>query len=204
MMLSGVGITEEIEKHRLMIDPFNPAAVNPNSYNMRLDKTLLVYKPASLWDRLKGWFRNDPPCLDMARPNTPDEIISIPQTGYTLWPGWFYLGNTMEYTRTDPPWVPAIEGRSSIGRLGLSVHATAGFGDCGFMGTWTLELSVIRPLRIYAGVPICQISYVEASQPIVPYSSDKYQGQRSPRVSQLWKDLFKGTANAVEQTVPPL
>lgn len=191
MMLSGLSIVDEITRGRLSMDPFNPAAVNPNSYNLTLYKTLLVYKPPSLWERFKGWLYDDPPCLDMARPNVPDETIDIPPEGYILWPGWFYLGSTVEYTRTDPPFVPTIEGRSSVGRLGISVHATAGFGDCGFAGTWTLELSVIRPVRIYAGVPICQISYVQATSPIEPYHSDKYQGQRGPRESRLWKDLLK-------------
>ena len=90
----------------------------------------------------------------MARPNG-IEFLKIPKEGLLLQPGTLYLGRTLEYTETHGM-VPMLEGRSSVGRLGLFVHVTAGFGDIGFCGYWTLEMFAVQPVRIYAGVAICQ------------------------------------------------
>lgn len=124
--------------------------------------------------------------LDMAK-EEPTVELKIPPEGLTVFPGILYLGHTEEWTET-PHHVPCVEGRSSVGRLGLSVHVTAGFGDRNFRGDWTLELSVVQPVRVYAGVKICQIFYTETVGANQPYEG-KYQNQRGPKSSQLWREL---------------
>jgi len=124
--------------------------------------------------------------LDMARPNDHYEL-DIPPGGLVLVPGKLYLGSTVEHTETYNL-APFIEGRSSVGRLGMTTHITAGFGDCFFKGSWTLEITVVEPLRVYAGVEVCQIGY----SPLVGEATDyqgKYQGQREPKPSHLWRDF---------------
>lgn len=128
--------------------------------------------------------------LDMKQ-DTPTYELDIPDRGLVLVPGRLYLGHTVEYTETHDC-VPCIEGRSSIGRLGIAIHATAGFGDVGFCGTWTLEISVIEPVRIYPHVGFCQISYDTVEGEIRRYNSEKYQGQRTPKPSGLWRELQTG------------
>ena len=110
--------------------------------------------------------------------------------GYVLEAGRLYLGRTLEYTETHGL-VPMLEGRSSIGRLGLFVHITAGFGDVGFRGFWTLEMICLRPVRIYAGVEICQIFYHTVEGEILEYKSGKYQGNRDIQPSMLYKEFLK-------------
>ena len=141
MILSG----DEIRKHlgaNIVIDPFDETRLNPNSYNLTLHDELMIYEEV---------------VLDMAEPNRMRRI-TIPPEGLVLTPNQLYLGRTVERTETHN-FVPMIEGRSSIGRLGLFVHVTAGFGDVGFCGYWTLEMFAVQPVRIYPGVPICQIFY---------------------------------------------
>ena len=142
MILSGLEIKKQVENKNIIIEPFNEECINPNSYNLRLHNELLVYE-----DHV----------LDMKLPNKTKKII-IPEEGLILEPGKLYLGRTVEYTKTDK-FVPMLEGRSSIGRLGLFIHVTAGFGDIGFSGFWTLEIHCIQPVKIYPGVEICQIYY---------------------------------------------
>ena len=146
--------------------------MNPNSYNLRLHDTLLVYESAT---------------LDMRTENASREL-RIPADGLTLEPHRLYLGRTVEYTATEG-FVPMLEGRSSIGRLGLFVHITAGFGDVGFRGFWTLEMFCVQPITIYAGVQICQIFYHTIEGDYVPYSSGKYQNNRGIQHSLLFKDF---------------
>ena len=102
-----------------------------------------------------------------------------------------YLARTQEMTQTHNL-VPMIEGRSSVGRLGLFVHVTAGFGDVGFCGYWTLEMFAIQPVKIYPGVPICQIFYHEITGEVVEYASDKYQHNHDIQPSLLFKELNPG------------
>ena len=123
---------------------------------------------------------------NMAAPNR-TRRLRIPQEGLVLTPQKLYLGRTAERTETHNL-VPMIEGRSSIGRLGLFVHVTAGFGDVGFCGYWTLEMFAIHPVRIYPGIPICQIFYHEICGPIEEYAS-KYQHNRDIQPSLLFKEL---------------
>lgn len=190
-LLTGKEIHRQVMNGNIKIEPFDPKRLNPNSYNLRLSNKLLVYAvPAwSEWERRRteiGQEKNH--VLDMAKATETCEV-TIPEDGFVLMPGRLYLASTMEYTET-PCHAPYIEGRSSVGRLGLSVHATAGFGDVGFCGDWTLELSVIHPVRVFAGVEICQIAYSTVEGTIVHYAG-RYKGQRGPKASGMWKDFQK-------------
>lgn len=173
MILSGKEIAERQGKE-IIIRPFDPARVNPNSYNLRLHNELLVY---------------DEPVLDMKKHNK-HHAITIPADGLVLEPGKLYLGRTVEYTETHG-YVPMLEGRSSVGRLGLCIHVTAGFGDVGFKGFWTLELFCLQPIRIYPGVEICQIYYHETSSDHEEYVSGKYQNNNGIQPSLLFKDFME-------------
>jgi dCTP deaminase len=172
MILSGKRISDEIQKGNLRIDPFEPKQMGPNSYNLRLHDELAVYE-----DQI----------LDMKRPQKLRRF-TIPEDGLVLQPHHLYLGRTKEYTETRG-FVPMLEGRSSVGRLGLSVHITAGFGDIGFRGFWTLEIYALQPIRVYPGVEICQIFYHEINGPYEEYKSSKYQDAKDIQASQLHKDF---------------
>jgi len=123
----------------------------------------------------------------MKKENTATKII-IPEEGMILQPGKLYLGRTIEYTETDS-FVPMLEGRSSIGRLGLFVHITAGFGDVGFSGYWTLEMFCVQPIKIYPGIQICQIFYHTIQGEYELYKSGKYQKNQGIQPSLLFKDF---------------
>lgn len=173
MILSG----KEIKKNlgdKIKITPFNENQLNPNSYNLCLHQDLLVY------DKYE---------LDMRRENTATRI-SIPEEGLLLEQNKLYLGRTVEFTESEC-FVPMLEGRSSIGRLGLFVHITAGFGDVGFKGFWTLEMFCVQPIRIYAGVEICQIFYHDILGDYDKYESNKYQNNKGIQPSLLHKDFQK-------------
>jgi len=173
MILSG----KEIEKqlgNTIFIDPYNPKQLNPNSYNLRLHNKLLVY------DQLE---------LDMKKENTAHEVI-IPEEGLLLETNRLYLGRTLEFTRTEGL-VPMLEGRSSVGRLGMFIHITAGFGDVGFTGYWTLEIFCVQPIRIYPGIEICQIYYHNINGEYENYKSGKYQNNAGIQPSLLFKDFEK-------------
>lgn len=171
MILSGHEILARLGKD-IVIDPFDKAKLNPNSYNLALHNELIVYEEV---------------VLDMRKPNRVRRI-TIPPEGLVLRPNQLYLGRTAERTETHNL-VPMIEGRSSVGRLGLFVHVTAGFGDVGFCGYWTLEMFAIQPLRIYPGVSICQIIYHDICGSISEYASDKYQNNCDIQPSLLFKEL---------------
>ena len=171
MILSGHQIREQLGTN-IVIDPFVEANLNPNSYNLTLHNELMTYE--EIW-------------LDMAKPNRVRRL-TIPPEGLKLNPNQLYLGRTVERTETHNL-VPMIEGRSSIGRLGLFVHVTAGFGDVGFCGYWTLEMFAVQPVRIYPGVPICQIFYHQICGEITEYQSDKYQHNSDIQPSLLFKEL---------------
>ena len=179
MILSG----QEIERRLgtdIEIDPFDRSRLNPNSYNLSLHNELLVYEEL---------------VLDMARPNR-YRRYTIPPEGIVLAPNQLYLGRTVERTVTHNL-VPMLEGRSSIGRLGLFVHVTAGFGDVGFSGYWTLEMFAVQPIRVYAGVEIGQIFYHTLEGDSLEYGRDglaaaaagKYQNNSDIQPSMLYKDF---------------
>jgi dCTP deaminase len=116
--------------------------------------------------------------------------IEIPPEGLVLYPGILYLGHTVERTKCHGL-VPVLEGRSSVARCGIQVHMTAGFGDNGFDGQWTLEIQVAFPVRIYAGCQIAQISFHPITGRHGPFYEGKYQGQQGPKKSGWWKDNIK-------------
>lgn len=173
MILSGLEIKKRLNRD-IFIDPFTESRLNPNSYNLILHNELVTYK----WDR-----------LDMKRDN-PWETTAIPDTGLQLQPGKLYLGRTSEYTKTCNL-VPMLEGRSSVGRLGLFIHVTAGFGDVGFEGYWTLEIHCVQPIVIYPFVEVCQIYYHTIEGEYEQYASGKYQGNDGIQTSMLYKDFEK-------------
>ncbi len=171
MILSGKEIQSKMGKE-IIIDPFHPGQINPNSYNLKLHNELMVY---------------DQTTLDMKRENTATKI-TIPAEGLLLQPSTLYLGRTVEYTKTDH-YVPMLEGRSSIGRLGMFIHVTAGFGDVGFEGYWTLEIFVIQPLVIYPFIEVCQIYYHNIEGDFDTYKNGKYQKNHDIQPSMLFKDF---------------
>ncbi len=178
MILSGKEIKSKIGRE-IVIEPFDEKRINPNSYNLRLHHELLVYEE---------------PVLDMKQENRIGKLV-IPGEGLVLEPGRLYLGRTMEYTKTEG-YVPMLEGRSSIGRLGLFIHVTAGFGDVGFSGYWTLEIFCIQPIRVYPGVEICQIYYHTIEGEYEKYSSGKYQNNTGVQPSLLYQE-FQGKRRIV-------
>ena len=173
MILSGKEIQRHIGKE-IIIEPFDQSRVNPNSYNLTLHNELLVYENHE---------------LDMKKLN-PTTRITIPEEGLVLEPNRLYLGRTNEFTKTEG-FVPMLEGRSSTGRLGLFIHVTAGFGDVGFAGYWTLEIFCIQPIRIYPNAEICQIYYHSIEGDYEPYKSGKYQNNTDIQPSLMYKDFEK-------------
>lgn len=171
MILSGNEIRARLGSD-IQISDFSEEQLNPNSYNLRLHDELLVYEEI---------------VLDMKRPNR-FRRVTIPPEGLVLQPGQMYLGRTIEYTETRNL-VPMLEGRSSIGRLGMFVHVTAGFGDVGFCGYWTLEMIAIQPIRIYPGVQVCQIFYHTVEGAITEYEQGKYQRNTDIQPSLLFREL---------------
>ena len=177
MILTDLKILDEMEKGTIVISPFDRKYLGTNSYDVHLAKHLAVY-------------RND--ILD-ARVHNEIEHFQIPPDGLILLPHRLYLGVTEEYTETHAH-VPFLEGKSSIGRLGIDIHATAGKGDIGFCNTWTLEISVRQPVRVYQGMPIGQLIYFEVTGSIgTPYGvkpNAKYnQRTDKPVESMMWKNF---------------
>jgi dCTP deaminase len=177
MILTDKKILEAIEAREIVIEPFRRECLGTNSYDVHLGKYLAVYR-----DRV----------LD-AKKHNPIESLEISEAGFLLQPGTLYLGVTEEYTETHAT-VPFLEGKSSIGRLGIDIHATAGKGDVGFSNHWTLEISCVQPVRVYAGMPIGQLIYFAIEGGIENYYNRKPNAkynQRSdkPMESMMWKNF---------------
>jgi dCTP deaminase len=177
MILSDKRILEEMKRGTIVIKPFNRRYLGSNSYDVHLGEWLAMYNEET---------------LDCKKHNKA-HYFKIPKEGMILAPGKLYLGVTKEYTESHAH-VPFLEGKSSIGRLGIDIHATAGKGDVGFCNTWTLEISVKQPVRIYAGMPIGQLIYFEISGDVeVLYSKKKtakYKRQtEKPVESMMWKNF---------------
>jgi len=177
MILSDSKILEEIKKENIIIKPFNPEALGSNSYDVHLSRFLAVYE-----DEI----------LD-AKKHNKIKHFEIPEEGFLLKPGELYLGSTLEYTEAQKH-LMILDGKSSIGRLGIDIHATAGIGDVGFGGHWTLEISVTKPVKIYSGMAIGQIIFYlvdgEVAQPYNKKKSAKYSGQEGkPKESMMWKNF---------------
>lgn len=178
MILTDNQILEEIKKGTIKIEPYQKECLGTNSYDVHLGKYLATYKDD---------------ILDAKKHNLIDHF-EIPPDGYVLHPGKVYLGVTVEYTETHAH-VPFLEGKSSIGRLGIDIHATAGKGDVGFCNHWTLEISVQQPVRIYEGMPIGQIIYFKVDGHIDNYyhkkTSAKYNEiSKKPMESMMWKNKW--------------
>ncbi|HMS50730.1 MAG: dCTP deaminase [Sphingobacteriales bacterium] len=179
MILTDQRILQEIANGNIVINPFKHESLGTNSYDVHLGKYLAVYKNRILDAR------------------TENEIVEfeIPEDGYELQPNTLYLGVTLEYTETHRH-VPFLEGKSSIGRLGIHIHATAGKGDVGFCNHWTLEISCLQPVRVYAGMPVGQLIYFSIDGDVNNYynrkTNAKYtQRTNKPVPSMMWKNFQK-------------
>lgn len=178
MILTDKRILEEIEKGTIIVEPYDRSCLGTNSYDVHLGKHLAVYEDDVLDARKHNKIRH----------------FDIPEEGFVLQPGTLYLGVTLEYTETHAH-VPFLEGKSSMGRLGIDIHATAGKGDVGFCNHWTLEISCIQPVRIYAGMPVGQLIYFVVDGEIENAYNKKLNAkynQRStkPMESMMWKNNF--------------
>lgn len=199
-ILGGKEIVNAVERGDIVVDPFEPANVNPVSLDLRLGSRVSVYdrvvrarlngekeEDGSLFDIVYGTF------LDMSRPN---EVVSFDITprGWMLRPGILYLMHTQERILARKH-VPILDGKSSIGRLGVKIHETAGFGDPGFDGQYTLEVTVVQPVRVYAGARFCQIRFHEISGEFGSYGGDRsnYKGDLAagPVPSRAWRMFEK-------------
>ena len=186
MILSDRTIREQIEAGRIVIDPFDAACVQPSSVDLHVDAEFRVFR------------NNRYPFIDV-RNEQPDltELVDVPDgEPFILHPGEFVLGSTAERVALPDDLVARLEGKSSLGRLGLLIHSTAGYVDPGWDGYLTLELSNVAnlPITIYPGMKIGQISFFRLSTPAdVPYGSSstksKYQGQRGPTASRFFEEF---------------
>lgn len=177
MILSDTEILKSISLGEIVITPFRREALGSNSYDVHLGKALAVYVDGALDAKAHNRVRH----------------FEISEEGFVFEPGELYLGVTEEYTETHTH-VPFLEGKSSAGRLGIDIHATAGKGDVGFCNHWTLEISVKKPVRLYAGMPIGQLIYFPVKGEVaVPYGtkkSAKYAERTAvPVESMMWKNF---------------
>ncbi|MFA3782924.1 dCTP deaminase [Melioribacteraceae bacterium 4301-Me] len=179
MILSDKKILEEIKLGNIVIEPFNIENLGSNSYDVHLGKWLGVYENEILDAKIHNKIN----------------LIEIPAEGYILLPSKLYLGVTEEYTETRN-YVPFLEGKSSVGRLGIDIHSTAGKGDAGFCNTWTLEISVKQPVKIYPKMPIGQIIYFAIDGEIgTPYNtkkSAKYNKRTQYPIESMMFKNFEG------------
>jgi len=178
MILSDTKILEHAKSGDILIKPFDKKFLGGNSYDVHLSENLATYIDKE---------------IDAKRHNKVRHF-KIPKDGIVLQPDELYLATTEEYTETHKH-VPFLEGKSSTGRLGIDIHATAGKGDVGFCGFWTMEISVSKPVRVYAGMPIGQlIYYVVDGKTSMPYNkkkSAKYGNKEHiPIESMMWKNKF--------------
>lgn len=182
MILTGPEIERQVREGRIHISPFKPENVGPNSYDVALASGLVVYDLA-----------HPSATLDMRRP-TPTQRLEIPEDGLVLRPGRLYLGATVEAAVSNH-FVPLLEGRSSVGRLGISIHVTAGFGDIGWgydgakclHPTWTLEITVVHPVKVYAGIRVAQVYFLKPDGDL-RYYKGKYSQQKLAEPSRLHED----------------
>jgi dCTP deaminase len=186
VVLSDRTIARLIDEGRIVIDPYDDALLQPSSVDVRVDRFFRVFHNARY------------PYIDVKEPQ--EELTELVEIGddqpFILHPGEFVLGSTLERVVLPDDLVARLEGKSSLGRLGLLIHSTAGFIDPGFDGHVTLELSNVAnlPITIYHGMKIGQISFVQLSEPAEkPYGSgdlgSKYQGQMGPTPSRYWQNF---------------
>lgn len=178
MILSDRMILNAIDAGDIVIEPFDRKALGTNSYDVHLGPTLKTYGNLAALD---------------CKHDNPTVRHSIGPEGFVLNPGLLYLGSTMEYTETRR-YVPFLDGKSSIGRLGITIHCTAGRGDVGFCNHWTLEIHVIQPVRVYAGMPVGQLIYFETGDVDFDYmtkASAKYRERCAEPVSSYMYKNFE-------------
>ena len=178
MIFSDIKILESLKDGDIVIDPFERSKLGTNSYDVHLGPFLATYKDRTL----------------DAKKHNEIQIFEIGDDGFELQPGTLYLGVTNEYTETHNA-VPFLEGKSSVGRLGIDIHATAGKGDVGFSNTWTLEISCVQPVRIYKGMPVGQLIYFSVEGEIENYYNTKKDAKYNqktiyPVESMMWKNKF--------------
>lgn len=178
MILTDKQILKAIDKGEIVVEPYDRSCLGTNSYDVHLSKYLATY---------------DNEVLDAKKHNTVTQF-EIPEEGFVVQPGTLYLGATLEYTETHTT-VPFLEGKSSVGRLGIDIHATAGKGDVGFCNHWTLEISCVHPVRVYAGMPVGQLIYFMVEGEIENYYNKKKNAkynQKTPKPmeSMMWKNTF--------------
>jgi dCTP deaminase len=180
-VLSDGTILRLLQEGRIKVDPWDPKMVQPASFDLRLGDSFRVFHNHKVT------------AIDLREPpsNLTEEVVIPEGEAFVIHPGEFCLGRTLEWVRIPDDIVARIEGKSSLGRLGLIVHATAGFCDPGFEGTLTLELNNLTrvPIRLYPGLPIAQLSFMTLDQPAQrPYGSpglgSHYQGQRAATESR--------------------
>lgn len=191
MILTGPEIEAQVKEGNITISPFDPHNVGPNSVDLCLHKDMLVYdvrrgrepeaRPPQVNEYGTGSLYSEP--LDMKADNRTQRLEISSGEGTILDPGRLYLCRTIEEVGSTR-FVPIVEGRSSIGRLGIHVHVTAGFCDIGFRGTITLEVHVIHPVRIYPNIPFCQVYFLEPRGELKMYEG-RYQGQTNPVPSRF-------------------
>ncbi len=186
-MLSGPAIEWHRDAGNIDIEPFNPAHVGANSYDLTLSNQILVYDREDMSLAYQSIYRHGDPGLDMQQ-ECKTHTLHLGPDGMWLFPGQLYLAASVERI-TLKGLAAKVDGRSSVGRLGLRVHQTAGFFDDGFSGVVTFELDVILPLKIYPGVRIAQMSVEQITGPRKPYSG-KYQAANGPQASRLWRDFL--------------
>lgn len=180
--LTGLEIHKRVLNGDILIDPYTTKQLNPNSYNLRLDNKLKVYRYDDFID-------------SHAKNQTED--IYIPEDGYVLMPNKLYLGRTVERVATNL-FIPSINGRSSGGRLGMSIHICAGFGDIGFNGTWTLEITVAEPLKIYAGDEVAQVCFDTPHGDTTYLYNGRYQCQEDVTASKFGEEKCYSADTAIE------
>ena len=178
MLLSDTEILKQIKKGTIVITPFNIENMGSNSYDVHLGENFAQYNNKTL----------------DAKKHNEIHHFKIPKTGFVLKPGQLYLASTIEYTETHKH-VPFLEGKSSTGRLGIDIHATAGKGDVGFCGFWTMEISTSIPVRIYPGMPIGQLIYYKVEGKVKKLYNKKKDAKYSyqnklPKESMMWKNIF--------------
>lgn len=181
MILTDLEILKEIENKNIVIEPFNHRCLGTNSYDVHLGDWLAEYE-----------FMPNFPYLDSKKENYLHHY-RIDESGYVLQPGRLYLGVTQEYTESHKH-VPFLEGKSSVGRLGIDIHATAGKGDVGFCNYWTLEISCSVPVKVYPGMPIGQIIYFQVQGEIGTSYNSKQSAKynlvdKKPVGSQMYKNF---------------
>jgi dCTP deaminase len=189
VVLSDRTIRRLVDEGKIGVEPFDPGLMQPSSLDVRVDRLFRVFRNSRY------------PYIDVKTEQEElTELVEVPQEeAFILHPGEFVLGSTLERITLPDDLVARLEGKSSLGRLGLLIHSTAGFIDPGWDGHVTLELSNVAnlPITIYPGMKIGQLSFVQLSEPAEhPYGSagigSKYQGQRGPTPSRYWQNFTNG------------